>query len=112
MKKNGLYIYITLISLVLILVGIVIFSVSESKKRYEYAFENPITRDEAEEELEMVFLSTDVYILNDEREKEYLIFIVEANGFCYRVLYELRKTDFLNYHWKYVRYIQISEESL
>ena len=42
-------------------------------------------------------------------EKEEIYCVVKANGLYFKVHYVLVNIDFVNWKWKYDRYIQISE---
>lgn len=70
--------------------------------------DNPKTYFEVEEELEEVFLTTDLYVYDDECDGNCCIYYVQEldTGIRYRVLYKLVWAGFpFQYTWKFNHYV-------
>ena len=78
---------------------------------YNKTANNPPNINEIEEELEDIFLTRDVCVLNiEETGNDYIICKVKANGFYYLVLYKIATKS--NYYcWEYVRHTEIKEQN-
>ena len=82
------------------------------KNRYNEAINNPPDINRLEEDLEDVFMTKFVDVQEEYIDfgKEELYCVVKANGLYFKVHYVLVNRDFfINWEWKYDRYIQISE---
>jgi hypothetical protein len=80
------------------------------KKTYNDKLNNPPSRFFVEEDLEIVFLTTQVEVVEIDEEGEIVVYTVKANGYKYKVLYQLCSTNYIgHYTWRYVRHAQIKD---
>ena len=108
-KKYCLILVLSVWSLVIVSIGSIVGISIIDKNHYNSAIDNPPTVNWFEEDLEKVFLSTDVYVYEDyEHEKENIYLTVRANGFYYKTHYYL-KHSFTSWYWEYDRHIEIKE---
>lgn len=93
------------------LVVLVTFWVKKSISNYNDCIDNVPSAFWFEEDLEEVFLTTSVYVLDIDYEEAGLavveIYVEEPNGWgrYYRCLYKVKTYDLLNWHWELVRYV-------
>lgn len=103
--------------IIIVLIGILVIgtlittTIIVGKNRYNEAISNPPDINWLEEDLEDVFMTkfVDVQQEHIDFEKKELYCVVKANGLYFRVHYVLVVRDFVNWKWKYDRYIPISE---
>jgi hypothetical protein len=96
---------------ILIIGTIITTFVIVGKNRYNEAINNPPDFNWLEEDLEDVFMTKFVDVPQEhiDFEKRELYCVAKANGLYYKVHYVLVVRNFVNWEWKYDRYIQISE---
>lgn len=82
----------------------------KSKREHDSLIDNPPTYYYVEETLEEVFYTTYVVVIDSENYDYDAYYDVYANGFFYRVRYNLQRNEFFRWHWKYINYIQIKGE--
>lgn len=102
--------------IIIALIGILIIgtlittTIIVGKNRYNEAINNPPDINWLEEDLEDVFMTKFVEVSEYiDYENEELYCVAKANGLYFKVHYVLVVRDFINWEWKYDRYIQISE---
>ena len=103
--------------IIIVLIGILIIGtiittfVIVGKNRYNEAINNPPDFNWLEEDLEDVFMTkfVDVFQERIDYEKEEIYCVAKANGLYFKVHYVLEVRNFVNWEWKYDRYIQVSE---
>ena len=76
---------------------------------YNYRLNNPPDVNWVEEDLEPIFMTTGVCILDTDNEGNHIYYKASANGFYYKVHYAIAKDYHFNYCWKYQNHIQIRE---
>ena len=104
-KKTIILLYLVII---VIFVSCIVYG-HVNKTNYNKTINNPPNQDWLEEDLEKVFLSTDVYVYpNIEHIDKDMFLTVRANGLYYKVHYYL-KQSFASWYWEYDRYIEIKE---
>jgi hypothetical protein len=104
-------------AIIIVLIGILIIgtlvttAIIVDENRHNEAISNPPDINWLEEDLEDVFMtkSVEVQLEHIDFEKEELYCVVKANGLYFKVHYVLVNRNFVNWEWKYDRYIQISE---
>lgn len=109
MKKNLIGIIIPC-SLILSLVGLVIAIQVDINKEYENCLTYPLDTNWVEEDLEPIFMTTDVCCLDWWQEENHAYYDVSANGFYYRCHYAIGRVSLGYPHWKYQNHIQINYE--
>jgi hypothetical protein len=94
----------------IILIAMIFTLVKIWKKNYNGKLNNPPSKVFVEEDLEIVFLSTQVEVVEIDEEGEIVVYTVKANGYKYKVLYQLCSTNYIgHYTWRYVRHTQIKD---
>ena len=93
------------IPIALVFLFMVIYVPIKVSQNRKYAIEHPLDSSVVEEQLESVFLTNGVIVLDAKHDEEVALYDVKANGFYYRVIYKLDCAK-----WKYHNYIQISGE--
>jgi hypothetical protein len=111
-KRNFIKQLIIIVLTGILIIGTIITTfVIVGKNRYNEAINNPPDFNWLEEDLEDVFMTkfVDVPQAHIDFEKRELYCVAKANGLYYKVHYVLVVRNFVNWEWKYDRYIQISE---
>lgn len=95
----------------LLIIPLVTIGIISSINSYNEAINNPPDFNWLEEDLEDVFMTKFVDVPQEhiDFEKKELYCVAKANGLYFKVHYVLVVRDFVNWEWKYDRYIQISE---
>lgn len=111
MKKGVVIKTIIGIVFAIVLIAIMIFSIGKiCKKNYNDKLNNPPSKVFVEEYLEIVFLSTQVEVVDIDHDVDIIVYTVKANGYKYKVLYQLCSTNYIgHYTWRYVRHTQIKD---
>lgn len=104
------FITLTIVTMI-VLTGIKLHQINE-----ETCMSRPSLFD-VEEDLESVFMTTDLEVLYmDDYDYGYATYVVSANGFYYKVLYNCKFRDSVGpdfrKRWKMERYVQISQEEI
>lgn len=99
-----------IITALAIVVTTVIGLLHIDKSNHIEAINNPPSINYIEEELEYTFLTTDIEVSVYDDNEDYVLYIVKANGFVYKVLYRVVRGTYLSYHWEMIKYIQIKGE--
>lgn len=104
--KNVIFIFLGIVLVIICLFLIVRLD----RKRYDEACSNPPSEVWIEEDLEMVFLTTQVHVLEiDDQSDGVLIVKVriydEGAYRIYRCLYEVKRYRLSYYTWELVRYV-------
>ena len=110
-NKNTKKKIISIISLVASITAFVVMIVSLSslkEKNYKYCLENPPSISWIEEDLEPIFMTTGVCVLDEDNEGKDIYYKVNANNFYYTVRYSIAKDSVISFKWKYKNYIQIN----
>ncbi len=102
---------IIVLIVILLLIPLTTTGIISSINSYNEAINNPPDRNWLEEDLEDVFMTKFVDVPQEhiDFEKRELYCVAKANGLYFKVRYVLVVRDFVNWKWKYDRYIQISE---
>ena len=105
-RKNVIFIF-SVIALVVICLFLI---VRLDRKRYDEVCSNPPSKIWIEEDLEMVFLTTQVHVLEiDDQSDGVLIVKVriydEGAYRIYHCLYEVKRYRLSYYTWEFVRYV-------
>jgi hypothetical protein len=111
-KRNFIKQLIIIVLTGILIIGTIITTfVIVGKNRYNEAIKNPPDFNWLEEDLEDVFMTKFVDVPQEhiDFEKRELYCVAKANGLYYKVHYVLVVRNFVNWEWKYDRYIQISE---
>lgn len=104
--KNVIFIF-----LVIVLVVICLFLIVRlDRKRYDEACSNPPSKVWIEEDLEIVFLTTQVNVLEIENHSDGVLIVKvriynEGAYRIYRCLYEVKRYRLSYYTWEFVRYV-------
>jgi hypothetical protein len=85
----------------------VIYAMHE--KEYEKTALNPPSINFVEEDLETVFMTTNVVVYDTNHEYNDFYCKVEANGFNYKVRYSVCCQYIMSFTWKYQNHIMINE---
>ena len=110
MTKKELTFWVSLlVCLVAVDISLITTLAIESKKEHDSLIDNPPTYYYVEETLEEVFYTTNVIVLDSENYDYDAYYDVTANGFFYRVRYNLQKNEFFRWHWKYINHVQINK---
>lgn len=110
MKKRAkmIGVIITVIFVILLIAFGILRVVKICNKNYNDALNNPPSKILVEEQLEFVFLTTQVEVLEIDDDGDVVIYTVKANGYKYKVLYQLCSTNYVGYYaWRYIRHAQI-----
>ena len=110
--KKGVVIktIIGIVFAIVLIVFMISIIVKICKKTYNDKLNNPPSRFFVEEDLEIVFLTTQVEVVEIDEEGEIVVYTVKANGYKYKVLYQLFSTNYIgHYTWRYVRHTQIKD---
>lgn len=107
--KNVIFILL-LIVLVAIFIFLIVMLVKLDIKRYDEACSNPPSEVWIEEDLEMVFLTTQVNVLEIENQSDGVLIVKvriydEGAYRTYRCLYEVKRYELAYYTWELVRYV-------
>lgn len=89
-------------------VGLTVATIIIDEKAYNSCLDNPPDTNWVEEDLERVFMTTDVCCLDWDQEENHAFYDVSANGFYYRCHYVISRSLLSKPHWKYKNYIQIN----
>jgi hypothetical protein len=79
------------------------------EKKYERTALNPPSINFVEEDLETVFMTTNVVVYDTDHEYNEFFCKVEANGFNYKVRYSVCCQYIMSFTWKYQNHIMINE---
>lgn len=111
MKKGVVIKTIIGIVFAIVLIVFMIFALGKiCKKTYNDKLNNPPSRFFVEEDLEIVFLTTQVEVVEIDQDVEIVVYTVKANGYKYKVLYKLCSTNYIgHYTWQYVSHTQIRD---
>ena len=107
MSNRKILLIVVPILLTILAIEIIGFSHIDRKKYYECLEYTPDTN-WVEEDLEPIFMTTGVCVLDTNDEGEHIYYTIRANGFYYKVHYAVSKTWIANYRWKYQNHIQIN----
>ena len=111
-KRNFIKQLIIIVLIGILIIGTIITTfIIVGKNRYNEAINNPPDFNWLEEDLEDVFMTKFVDVPQEhiDFEKRELYCVAKANGLYYKVHYVLVVRNFVNWEWKYDRYIQVSE---
>lgn len=104
-KKFNIYKVLLVLVLIFIVILAYLFSVRQSNINYENALNSYPSEYYVKEEMEDIFISTDVAILNEERGYDYVLYLVLVDSeYCYLVAYKIEcvwKVFISYYEWKY-----------
>lgn len=84
---------------------LVITEIKCSEKKYNDTLLNIPTKYYIEEDLEIVFISTDVVVLNYEQDEDMITYLIEVEDKQYLVLYQIKRKKGIIYDyycWEYV----------
>lgn len=77
-------------------------------KEYNEVLNNPPDTNWIEEDLEPIFMTTGVCVIDTDDEGKNIYYTVTANGFYYKVQYSIAKSPLFNFRWAYQRHIEIN----
>lgn len=107
MTKKGLTFWVSLlVFFAAVDISLIITLAIKGNRERNSLIDNPPSYYYVEETLEEVFYTTDVVVLDSDNYGYDAYYDVTANGFFYRVRYNLQR-EFFRWHWEYINYIQI-----
>lgn len=106
-EKNWLC-WLILSFIVAITIAITIICGIGIHKRNIETLNNPPSKNYIEEDLEEVFMTTFVVVLEQEQEYDIIYYNIEANGLYYRVEYVCELNN-CNRQWVYSKYVPIND---
>lgn len=110
MKKNAIKSIIAVVFVSILIAFMISFIVKICKNNYNDKLNNPPSRFFVEEDLEIVFLTTQVEVVDIDEDLGIVVYTVKANGYKYKVMYKLCSTNYIgHYTWQYVRHTQIQD---
>ena len=109
-KKDKIEVVLISIAATLLMIGMLAGCALTAHFNYRDTFKHTPDINWVEEDLEPVFMTTGVCVLNADDEGSHIYYTVSANGFYYKVHYGIKGGFFLTYHWSYINHIQIKEE--
>ena len=110
MKKYVIKQIIAVVFVIILIAFMISIIVKICKNNYNDKLNNPPSRFFVEENLESVFLTTQVEVVDIEEDLEIVVYTVKANGYKYKVMYKLCSTNYIgHYTWRYVRHTQIQD---
>ena len=107
-KKDKIQLAILCPSLFLVLVGLLTGIYFLDRNEFDKTVSNPPDTNWVEEDLEPVFMTTGVCVLDENHEENHVYYKVSANDFYYKVHYAVSHTWLGCYRWKYINHIQIN----
>lgn len=97
---------------ILVLVGVLLIAtcivIPLTNREYNKMYKSPPSVGYIEEDLEEVFMTRDVTVYEVDNSKDVIYYSVTANGFNYKVEYQLRRSKFIYWEWRYIRHIEIA----
>ena len=110
MKKHVIKQIIAVVFVSILIAFMISIIVKICKKTYNEKLNNPPSRFFVEEDLEIVFLSTQVEVVDIDEDVDIVVYTVKANGYKYKVMYKLYSTNYIgHYTWRYVKHTQIKD---
>jgi len=111
-KKHGAFIVVLVLSVSFLVIAC--FGCYHTNKRnYQHELNNPPTINYIEEDLEDVFMSRSVSVVEYEKQGQFVVVIIKANGLLFKGLYSIHSTGFpFTYCWVFDKYIVISGEDV
>lgn len=102
-------IILSAIAAIVVVVGLMGGLVFVHAKAYETTALTPPSLYFIEEDLELVFMTTDLDVYEQEHEFDEFYCKVKAHGFKYKVRYSVHALSLASFTWKYQNHIMINE---